>query len=56
MAIFDTGNINSIKGHQQLQRVRISVNQTLKVTNNAWKMEYDYENFDEKSDCILPIP
>ena len=55
MATFDTSNINPIKGHQWLQRVHVSVNQTLKVMNNVWKCKYEYEKVYEQGDVILPI-
>ena len=55
MATSHTGNINSIKIHQWLQRVYISVNPYSKRMKNACILKYDYEKSFEQGDFVLPV-
>ena len=46
---------SSIKECQQLWNAHVSVKQQLKDINHAWKMEYDYQIFQEKWNTVIPI-
>ena len=49
------GSHNSIEWYQQLQNIIVSINQQLKIMNNAWKLKHDYGKVQEKCDVVLPI-
>ena len=56
MADSRTGHVSSIRRYQQLQNAHVSAKQQLKDINHAWKMEYDYQIFQEKQNTVIPIP
>ena len=55
MTDFDTSIFRTIKRYQKLQKIIISINQYSKYNNDAWKAEFDYGNFREKDDSVLPF-
>ena len=55
MVDFDTSIFRTIKRYQKLQKIIISINQYSKYNNDAWKAEFDYGNFREKDDSVLPF-
>ena len=55
MADSRTGHVSSIRRYQQLQNAHVSAKQQLKDINDAYKMEYDYQFFQEKWNTVIPI-
>ena len=55
MVDLDTSIFRTIERYQKLQKIIISINQYSKYNNDAWKAEFDYGNFREKYDSVLPF-